>query len=83
MPPAKNHCNRRLAQGVWNYRFSIADCSRSARLMHMGRSCHTTFSIVNRQSAIGDENLAGMHGSGPCYNEYGPSQIPINRYVNL
>jgi hypothetical protein len=25
--------------------------------MDFGRSCHTTFSIVNRQSAIGNENL--------------------------
>jgi hypothetical protein len=26
--------------------------------MDIGRSCHATFSIVNRQSAIGNENLA-------------------------
>jgi hypothetical protein len=32
----------------------IFDCRL---LMDIGRSCHTTFSIVNRKSAIGNENL--------------------------
>jgi hypothetical protein len=32
----------------------IFDCRL---LMDIGRSCHTTFSIVNRQSAIGNEYL--------------------------
>jgi hypothetical protein len=43
-----------LAQDGWNCRFSIADFRL---LMDIGRSCPTTFSIVNRQSAIGNETL--------------------------
>jgi hypothetical protein len=39
---------------IADFRLSIFDCPL---LMHIGRSCHTTFSIVNRQSAIGNENL--------------------------
>jgi hypothetical protein len=37
------------SQDGWNCRFSIADCRL---LMDIGGSCHTTFSIVNQQSAM-------------------------------
>jgi hypothetical protein len=40
---------RCLVQDGWNCRFSIFDCSRLAGLMDIRGSCHTTFSIVNRQ----------------------------------
>jgi hypothetical protein len=46
--------SRRNYQG-----FHFFDCrfSRRGGLMDIGRSCHTTFSIVNRQSAIGNEKM--------------------------
>jgi hypothetical protein len=37
--------------GIADCRLPIADCRL---LMDIGRSCHTTFSIGNRQSAIGN-----------------------------
>jgi hypothetical protein len=33
---------------------------RRGGLMDIGRSCHTTFSIGNRQSAIGNESMDKM-----------------------
>jgi hypothetical protein len=51
---AKIFYDYRFAQDDWNCRFSIADCRL---LMDFGMSCHTTFSIVNRQSAIGNESM--------------------------
>jgi hypothetical protein len=39
------------------YDFRMAGIADFRLLMNIGRSCHTTFSIVNRQSAIGNENL--------------------------
>jgi hypothetical protein len=52
--------------------------------MDIGTSCHTTFSIVNRQSAIGNENLVfGLRlraalcqcaGAGPAIKFSGASE---------
>jgi hypothetical protein len=47
---AKIFYDHRLAQDGWNCRFS-----RRGGLTDIGMSCHTTFSIVNRQSAIGNQ----------------------------
>jgi hypothetical protein len=59
------------SQDGWNFRFSIADCRL---LMDIGGSCHATFSFVNRQSAIGNENQ-GANGLStfdcqlsPCFH---------------
>jgi hypothetical protein len=44
--------------GIGDFRLAIGDWrfSRPGGLMDIGRSCHTTFSIVNRQSPIANEN---------------------------
>jgi len=60
----------------------IVDCRL---LMHIGRSCNTTFSIVNRQSAIGNENLVFGCGRRPrCYNWLllWPEVVPIRGQVS-
>jgi len=44
---AKIFYDYRFAQDDWNCRFS-----RRGGLMDIGRSCHTTFSIGNQQSAM-------------------------------
>ena len=49
----------RSALGRGGRELPIFDCPlpRCGGLMDIGGSCHTTFSIVNRQSAIDNENL--------------------------
>jgi hypothetical protein len=56
---AKIFYDHRLAQNGWNCRFSIADCRL---MMEIGSSCYTTSSIVNRQSAIGNELIPSALG---------------------
>ena len=66
----------------FHYRFSIADFRL---LMDIGRSCHRTFSIVDRQSTIGNENLVfGCGRRRPCptrWEEHGSGQ-GLNR-INM
>jgi hypothetical protein len=57
----------------------IFDCRL---LMDIGRSCHTTSSIVNRQSAIGKENLVFGCGRAALPDHYlAKSPAPESRMI--
>jgi hypothetical protein len=45
-------------------------------LMGIGRSCRTTFSIVNRQSAIGNEKLVFGCGYAPLWHNRNADWFP-------